>query len=179
MSKNKGEKIKIKPKTTDSLNKMVYKKMELSCCRQGNRRKTDRKGEYREIKTDKWIREKSGASEFLALRRRPSLCFYHHSKKVTFQTLHSSTYFWLPQGDSSRKGMWLVDPGLRGVLVWICEVSWINLWLESWGGVLKLVTEELLDSLLLFPVHCWLGTGTSLPRLSIPIFNSPSFWIDL
>lgn len=50
MSKNKGEKIKIKPKTTDSINKMVYKKNGTVLLLEGNRRETDRKGEYREIK---------------------------------------------------------------------------------------------------------------------------------
>lgn len=60
MSKNKGGKIKIKPKTTDSLNKMVYKKRNCLAASKETERKQTRK------ETKAAGREKSGASELLA-----------------------------------------------------------------------------------------------------------------
>lgn len=63
MSKNKGEKIKIKPKTTDSLNKMVYKKM--NCLAAGKETEEKQIGKEN-IERLKWTNESERNQELVS-----------------------------------------------------------------------------------------------------------------
>lgn len=100
-----------------------------------------------------------------------AVSFLTHSASILreIQTF-PNTYIWFPwTGDASSEGTWLMEPGFSGVLVFAFELSFGSPALESGG----------LDTFPLFPLQCWLSVCTSFPRLSIPRFNSPNFWIDL